>query len=117
MDALRIIAVVLGFYGALNTVLGIFGHLYGLPLKSQIGIILVGILMLASAVGLWQYRKWAAVLGIACLAGISALTYYNELVTSGPGHVAMIPHLIRGLIGAVLVATVILRWGDLRRRQ
>lgn len=108
MEILRLVAAIQGVYGILNLLGGIFADAYGVPLRPQLGFALVGFAQVASAVGLWRSRKWAAVVAFATLVVLSGLALYMDLSSSED--VRITDHLIRAAIGVGIAGLILVRW-------
>ncbi|GBC82556.1 hypothetical protein HRbin10_01683 [bacterium HR10] len=111
MEILKLVAAIQGVYGVLNLLGGIFADAYGLPMKPQLGFALAGFAQLASAVGLWRSRRWAAVVTLLTLIALSALALYTDLALSKG--LQIVDHLIRAAIGLGIAALILMRWKHL----
>ncbi len=111
MEILRVVAAIQGTYGVLNLLGGIVADAYGVPFRPQLGFALVGFAQVASAIGLWRSRKWAAVVAFVTLVALSALALHMDLSSSGD--VRLTDHLIRAAIGLGIAGLILIRWKQL----
>ncbi|HXF06562.1 MAG TPA: hypothetical protein VNM72_14265 [Blastocatellia bacterium] len=114
MTRLKVIAAILAVYGFFMLSGGIVADAFGLPPRAQVGMAVGGFLLLVSAFGLWRQRRWAAVLAVVSLLTISGVVYYNDYLTDGTGQVHWPSHLIRGLVGLVLIVLILRGWRVLK---
>jgi len=111
MEILRVVAAIQGVYGILNLLGGIVADAYGVPFRPQLGFAMAGFAQVASAVGLWRSRKWAAVVALATLVVLSGLALYMDFSSSG--NVRLTDHLIRAAIGVGIAGLILSRWRQL----
>lgn len=105
------VAAIQGVYGILNLLGGIVADAYGVPFRPQLGFAMAGFAQVASAVGLWRSRKWAAVVALATLVVLSGLALYMDFSSSG--NVRLTDHLIRAAIGVGIAGLILSRWRQL----
>jgi len=108
MEILKVVSAIQGVYGIVNLLGGIVADAYGVPFRPQLGFALVGFAQVASAVGLWRSRKWAAIVAFVTLALLSGLALYMDLSVSGG--IQLKDHLIRAAIGLGIVGLILARW-------
>lgn len=114
MTRLKVIAAILAVYGFFMLGGGIVADAFGLPPGAQVGMAAGGFLMLVSAFGLWRQRRWAAVLAVVSLLMVSGVVYYNDYLTDGVGTIHWPSHVIRGLVGLVLIVLILRCWRALK---
>lgn len=113
MTRLKVIAAILAVYGFFMLSGGIVADAFGLPPGAQVGMAAGGFFMLVSAFGLWRQRRWAAVLAIVSLLTVSGAVYYNDYLIAGAGNIHWPSHLIRGLVGLILIVLILRCWRTL----
>lgn len=110
----KVIAAILAVYGFFMLGGGIVADAFGVPPTAQIGMGAAGVFLLASGVGMWRQRRWAVVLAIVGLIAVSGAVYYTDYVTNGPGGIRPLDHVLRGLLGLVLIVLMVRCWKTLK---